>query len=89
MTKYNLIVYGASGFTGELICEYLSNHPECKDLSWAIAGRSKDKLVYLSNKYGVDCIIADSFNKVQLDEMCAATARVWLASGITYQSNFP
>ena len=51
MSKYNIVVYGATGFTGQLICKYLSNSPEAKNLSWAIAGRNKNKLTQLSNNF--------------------------------------
>ena len=42
---FDLIVYGATGYTGRLIAEYLAT-PYCGDdaPSWAIAGRSTDKL---------------------------------------------
>jgi short subunit dehydrogenase-like uncharacterized protein len=42
---FDLIVYGATGYTGRLIAEYLATS-YCGDdaPSWAIAGRSTDKL---------------------------------------------
>lgn len=41
--QYDLVLFGATGFTGGLTAEYLaSNAPE--GLRWAIAGRSKPKL---------------------------------------------
>ena len=40
--KYQIILYGATGFTGRLCAEYFqSNYP---DLNWAISGRNKEKL---------------------------------------------
>ena len=40
--KFNIIIFGATGFTGELCAKYLSeNYP---DISFAIAGRNKEKL---------------------------------------------
>ena len=47
--KYDLVVYGASGFTGQLISEYLSTHKDTANLSWAIAGRDTAKLEKISN----------------------------------------
>jgi short subunit dehydrogenase-like uncharacterized protein len=42
---FDLIVFGASGFTGQLVCEYLnSTYGEGGDLQWAMAGRNVDKL---------------------------------------------
>src|SRR6185369_9527682 len=42
---FDLIVYGATGYTGRLIAEYLATSYRGDDApSWAIAGRSTDKL---------------------------------------------
>ena len=41
--EFDVIVYGATGFTGRLVAEYLAQtYPE--GLSWAMAGRSLAKL---------------------------------------------
>jgi len=43
--EFDLIVYGATGYTGRLIAEYLATSCRGDDApSWAIAGRSTDKL---------------------------------------------
>ena len=43
--KYDIIVWGASGFVGKLICEYLVAHyGKDSSLRWAMGGRSKSKL---------------------------------------------
>lgn len=40
---YEIVLWGATGFTGKLTAEYLARHaPE--DLRWAIAGRNRQKL---------------------------------------------
>jgi short subunit dehydrogenase-like uncharacterized protein len=40
---FDLIVYGATGYTGRLIAEYLATSYRGDDApSWAIAGRSTD-----------------------------------------------
>ena len=45
--EYQIILYGATGFTGKLCAEYLrDNYPEIK---WAIAGRNNQKLNDLKN----------------------------------------
>ena len=42
---FDLIVWGASGFTGKLVVEYLVNtYGVTGDLKWAIAGRNQSKL---------------------------------------------
>ena len=40
---YDIVVFGATGFTGELTAEYLAVHGG-KNLRWALAGRSMEKL---------------------------------------------
>ena len=43
--SYDVIVWGATGFTGRLVAEYLAeNYPATDTLRWAIGGRSRDKL---------------------------------------------
>ena len=40
--EFDIVVYGATGFTGALVAEYL--HEAHGDTKWAIAGRSQNKL---------------------------------------------
>lgn len=44
MQKYDILLYGATGFTGKLTATYLDRHPDLKGRKWAVAGRSKSKL---------------------------------------------
>src|SRR6201999_147726 len=44
-SKFDIVVYGATGFTGQLVTEYLAEHyRNDRDLKWAMAGRNMDKL---------------------------------------------
>ncbi|MFT4769834.1 MAG: short subunit dehydrogenase-like uncharacterized protein [Glaciecola sp.] len=38
--KYDILLYGATGFTGKLTAAYLSGHPDLTGKRWAIAGRN-------------------------------------------------
>ena len=43
--SFDLIVFGASGFTGQLVAQYLqSTYGNSSGFSWALAGRDADKL---------------------------------------------
>ncbi|MEO7092789.1 MAG: saccharopine dehydrogenase NADP-binding domain-containing protein [Polyangiales bacterium] len=42
--SYDVVVFGATGFTGRLACEYLARRREQPALRWAIAGRNEAKL---------------------------------------------
>ena len=59
--QFEIVLYGASGFTGQLVAEYLAQHHP--DLKWAIAGRNGGKLEALRNTLGqpaLPILIADS-----------------------------
>ena len=47
--KYEIIVYGATGFTGQICCKYLRDN--YKDLVWAMAGRNEEKLAQDTEGY--------------------------------------
>ncbi len=40
---FDIVLFGASGFTGRLVAEYLANHAP-RALRWALAGRNESKL---------------------------------------------
>ena len=41
--KYDIVVFGATGFTGQLTAQYLAAHGG-ERLNWALAGRNPSKL---------------------------------------------
>jgi len=43
-TKFDILLYGATGFTGKLVAAYLDRHPELEGRRWAIAGRNAGAL---------------------------------------------
>ena len=65
--EYDLIIHGATGFTGQLICDYLYKHNDSKLIKWAISGRNTSKLEPISKKYNVDLFQVDSFENKALD----------------------
>ena len=72
--KYDLIIWGATGFTGQLVCEYLLKHKEDSELNWAMGGRSIDKLERLRRRLSsdaIDLVVADSLDPDSLNSMCA------------------
>lgn len=72
---FQIIVWGATGFTGRLVAEYLHAHYKDK-IRWAIAGRNLDKLqevkdiLHLDNS--IECLVGDSFDK---ETLLAITSR--------------
>jgi len=52
-SKFDIIVYGATGFTGQLVAEYLAaNYAGKSSPKWAMAGRSLDKLASVRDAIG-------------------------------------
>ncbi|MDZ3830823.1 MAG: saccharopine dehydrogenase NADP-binding domain-containing protein [Sphingopyxis sp.] len=87
---HDIIVYGATGFTGRLVAEYLAHHYKgCSDApKWAMAGRSLSKLAEVRDIIGANeetpLIVADASNPSSLDAMAACT-RVVLSTVGPYQ----
>ncbi|TDW93302.1 short subunit dehydrogenase-like uncharacterized protein [Kribbella pratensis] len=66
--EYDLVLLGASGFTGALTAEYLEkNAPD--GLRWAVAGRNKQKL----ERFGRDIVVADVTDPNSLRELAEST----------------
>lgn len=52
---FDLILFGATGFTGRLVAEYLHRHyGDDPHLRWAMAGRSAAKLAQVREALGID-----------------------------------
>jgi short subunit dehydrogenase-like uncharacterized protein len=72
---FDLIVYGATGYTGRLIAEYLATSYRGDDApSWAIAGRSTDKLQKVDAEIGapddLPLVKGDAAEPASLRSMC-------------------
>jgi short subunit dehydrogenase-like uncharacterized protein len=49
--EHDIVLFGATGFTGGLTAEYLARHADA-GTKWAIAGRNRDKLEALRGRLG-------------------------------------
>lgn len=87
--KFDVIVFGATGYTGKLVAEYLLEQYSSSELSWAMAGRSQDKLVQTRDELGASedlaLIVADSSDAQSMQQM-AQQAKVILTSVGPYQN---
>jgi short subunit dehydrogenase-like uncharacterized protein len=80
-SKFDIVVYGATGFTGQLVAEYLAAHYTGADApKWAMAGRSLDKLAFVRDAIGASAdtplICADAGNSASLKAMVDQTRSV-------------
>jgi short subunit dehydrogenase-like uncharacterized protein len=84
--EFDIIVYGASGFTGRLVAEYLAQrYGVGGDIKWAMAGRSHDKLVQVRDEIGAPAntplVVADAADPVSLKAMVDRTRAVLTTVG--------
>jgi short subunit dehydrogenase-like uncharacterized protein len=80
-SKFDIVVYGATGFTGQLVAEYLATHYKGDTrLKWAMAGRSQDKLAAVRDTVGAPkdtpLIVADASDLASLKTMVEQTRSV-------------
>ncbi|CCE02021.1 saccharopine dehydrogenase NADP-binding domain-containing protein [Bradyrhizobium sp. STM 3809] len=85
-SKFDLVVYGATGFTGKLVAEYLATRYQGDGtLRWAMAGRSLDKLAAVRDEIGAPAdtplIAADASDPASLKAMVAQTRLVLTTVG--------
>jgi short subunit dehydrogenase-like uncharacterized protein len=83
---FDIVVYGATGFTGQLVAEYLASHyRNDSGLRWAMAGRSLDKLAAVRDAIGASAdlplIVADASDVRSLQAMIAQTKCVLTTVG--------
>ncbi|WP_397582370.1 saccharopine dehydrogenase family protein [Sphingorhabdus sp.] len=80
--EFDIIVYGATGYTGRLVAEYLNDK---NGLKWAMAGRSADKLAEVRDLIGAAAdtplIVADASDPDTLDAMVKRTKVVLTTVG--------
>ncbi len=87
MTKaFDLVVHGATGFTGRLVVEYLVQHyPNGGPLRWAMGGRSADKLAAVRDEVGAPAntplVVTDSADPASLNALMAQTRLVLTTVG--------
>lgn len=73
---HDLVLFGATSFVGQILTRYMvERHGSDGELSWAIAGRSAEKLAQVAADTGaeVDQIVVDADDATGLAEMCAHT----------------
>ncbi|MCC6623978.1 MAG: saccharopine dehydrogenase NADP-binding domain-containing protein [Deltaproteobacteria bacterium] len=74
---HDVILFGATGFTGRLVADYLSKTPGAG--RWAIAGRSRDKLAALG--LGVPIVVADAMDPIAMADVARRTRVVCTTVG--------
>jgi len=83
MTSFDIVIFGATGFTGQFVVEELAQvlaSPGAPNLTWAVAGRNEGKLkkvletaasmTGISSVRSIPLVIADVADQNSIDNMC-------------------
>lgn len=84
--EFDVIVYGATGYTGRLVAEYLlQRYGAAGEVKWAMAGRSLQKLTEVRELIGgpaaLPFVIADAHDPAALEAMAKRTTAVISTAG--------
>ncbi len=82
--EYDVVLYGASGFTGKQTVEYFARHAGA--IRWAIAGRNQAKLEAVKTQIGdtvkaIDVLVADSQDQAAIDAIVSRTRVLLTTAG--------
>lgn len=86
-TEFELILFGATGFTGRLVAEYLVKKRPA--IRWALAGRSRDKLERVRDELSamepsakeLPLVVGDSQDRAAMDALARRTRVVCTTAG--------
>jgi len=84
--EFDVVIFGATGFTGKLVAEYFQAEYGSDDsVSWAIAGRNESKLQQVKEELGISdsvtSIVADGDDDTALDALTKRTQVVLTTVG--------
>tara|TARA_B100001057_G_scaffold496816_1_gene599305 strand:- start:12 stop:1196 length:1185 start_codon:yes stop_codon:yes gene_type:complete len=77
----DIVIYGATGFTGQLCVKYFQSLN--LEINWAIAGRNQEKLKDVASNLApnVEVLVADSDDERGLSDICSRTKVVLSTAG--------
>ena len=81
---FDVIVYGATSFVGQIVTEYLAEYSAKESFTWAIAGRSETKLTDLKARLNINHVshfVADSADEQALTHIAQQTKVIMTTVG--------
>src|SRR5690349_15853682 len=84
--QYDVVLYGASGFTGRQTIQYFARNTPPSDVRWAIAGRNRQALEAVREQAGenarsVDVLVADAQDQQAVDAIVSQTRVLLTTAG--------
>ena len=84
LREFDVVIWGATGFTGGYVVDYMAEAYGESNLKWAIAGRNPDKLETLvgqKNIGGVEVLQADAMDPDSMNQLVQRTKTVLTTVG--------
>src|ERR1051325_10878738 len=84
--QYDVVLYGASGFTGRQTVQYFAANTRLTDVRWAIAGRNRQALEAARAQAGdsarsADILVADAQDQQAVDDIVSRTRILLTTAG--------
>jgi short subunit dehydrogenase-like uncharacterized protein len=84
--QYDVVLYGASGFTGRQTVQYFARNTRPSEVRWAIAGRNRQALEAARQQAGenarsADILVADAQNQQAVDAIVSNTRVLLTTAG--------
>lgn len=84
--QYDVVLYGASGFTGRQTVQYFARNTRPSEVRWAIAGRNRQSLEAARQQAGesarsVDILVADAQDQQAVDAIVSKTRVLLTTAG--------
>jgi len=81
--ELDVVLWGATGYAGRLVADYLATSPTAEGLRWAIAGRDRSKLERVRAELGraVPILVGDAADPASLDAIARRTRVVGTTVG--------
>ncbi|HCT41538.1 MAG TPA: saccharopine dehydrogenase [Moraxellaceae bacterium] len=81
--RFDLVLFGATGFTGGLVADYLAGISREESFTWALAGRSSSKLLAVRDRLATgagvslpEVLVADVNDAASIRELAASATTV-------------
>jgi len=87
--EFEIVLFGATGYTGRLVAERLAREPATRELRWALAGRDRGRLERVRAELAAEhphvaelpLVVADAHDPAELDAMATRTRTVCTTVG--------
>ena len=84
--QYDVVLYGASGFTGRQTVQYFARNTRPSEVRWAIAGRNRQALEAAREQAGenarsADILVADAQDQQAVDAIVSKTRVLLTTAG--------